>query len=290
MFRVLPVIVAAGLFEDLVREASIPRRIGSLQKLARLPNAADEGQLYDTLVDAGWDFGMMEEYDNRFEDLVTKWIQNPDKTIRYYAVAWLFERQVSKSVSAILHLLENDRELQGVLLEPLRRRISDSFADKQVTIGISTGDPWSIAFVVASKNEQFLPLMIQLLDKGDCAAAERIILALGEMRNSSAVPVLLRQLARDSERRLFVPTLSALVKIGDPIVASKLLLLMEDAQPWKRIMVLDALAELSSEENIPSIRMFLDDNRMSSGRSVAGAAQEAILKIARRGDTLHHKQ
>lgn len=114
-------------------------------------------------------------------------------------------------------------------------------------------------------------------------AAERYYAArlFGVLKDPRAVPLLI-PLLKDAEVRSVVPW--SLAQIGDPRAIGPLLDVLDEDEPFMRVLTIFALETLNATQALPKLRGLLNDNRKTHAGepiTVAEAARRAINRIER---------
>lgn len=155
-------------------------------------------------------------------------------------------------------------------------------------IRMRRADAWQTAYELSRmlpgedasrRGPRFVPELIDLFKASrddDPRLRRYLALALGEVRDASAVAVLVDSLG-DSDEQTKIYAVWALGAIGDPGAAPALVPLLDQPDPGVRKIAAYALGVLDSSASIGPLRALLND-------PVEDVAWNAALALARRGD------
>ncbi len=289
--QVLPSLIGAGLFREMVDAVPLISDMPHSDSMPEVPVSKNSNELYDQLLWSAWHFQEMspEGFASQADTggpgprvkWAMEWLNSGSPIVRHFAAAWLFRRRIGASVGRIMHLITAEPELDFPSVEPLCYEIRKSFAQEAICKGIRAGDSWSLGYVAATQDLQFLPIIVQELERTDHKAPEDLVWALGEMRKRECIPALLQQLEA-GRRGTYSYAAKALVKIGDASIAPQLVQLLQSVAPLTRVVIMEALAHLGSDRESLMMERYLDDQSNTPRGRVSEAARYAISEIKKR--------
>jgi HEAT repeat protein len=147
---------------------------------------------------------------------------------------------------------------------------------------VSSPDPLlrakAMTVVTTHLGAQVVDFLEPLLGDSDVETRRSVVVALGQIRNPSVVPLLVRQAGADPDTR--PEALRALVAVGDVSAAPGLVELLEREAGSARLPIIEALARLADTAAEPSLIRLLADADPAIRRAVVQALGHFRSKVA----------
>jgi HEAT repeat protein len=147
---------------------------------------------------------------------------------------------------------------------------------------VSSPDPMlrakAMAVITTHLGAQVVDFLAPLLADSDLETRRSVVVSLGQIRNPSVAPILLRQADSDPETRQ--EAIRALVALGDVSAAPGLVELLERESGVARLPIIDALARLADHAAEPSLIRLLADGDPAIRRAAVQALGHFRSRVA----------
>lgn len=210
------------------------------------------------------------------------WLDHPHPVVRYFAVARFIRSRIPTEIAKIRKLIDRAPVTSYPWLVPLVRSARASWSDDSIKNGLAKADEWAIAAAATSGDPKWCPEIQKILAlkrKGDNRSA--LVWALGELRSSGSIPLLLAEM-KNADDQASYKAAEALGKIGDPSVIPDLVKSIDGASLLLQIHIFWALGELGTEKEIHFLQRYASNDEYTGEIDLPRAAQRAIEQIKRR--------
>ena len=241
-------------------------------------------------------------------------LEDPDESIRAAAVSALARLRQGDAIRGIVRLLADKSPVvreavlaaltqldASLVSDALLRECSTRPALRSLALDVMRGNPHvnqlgflrdcvsaadpllrakAMAVITTQLGAQVVDFLRPLLADSDAETRRSIVVALGQIRNPTAIQLLLQQVESDAATR--PEAIRSLIALGDVSAAPRLIEILERASGQERLPFVEALAHLTDPAAEPTIIRLLADEDPAMRQAAVKALGRFASRIALR--------